>query len=442
MLSLARDITEQKKAEKALKDSEERFRALHEASFGGIGIHDKGIILDCNHGLVDITGYSMDELIGMNGLDLIAPKWRDLVLQNIVSGYEKSYDVEGVRKDGTIYPLEIIGKNIPYHGRTVRVTEFRDLSLRKEIEEALRESEARYRKIVAAITDYIDTVHVEGGRGVYTEHSPACEAVTGYRVEEFNTDPFLWFNMVVKEDREKVREYFNKVLMGEHEGPIEHRIYHKQGSIRWVVNMPVVHRNEAGAIISYDGVLSDITERKNAEEAIRQRQAKLDSIFRAAPTGIGVVADRILLEVNDRICEMTGYSREELVGKPARIFYPTQEESDYVGTEKYRQIQNKGTGTVETHWKQKDGTIIDILLSSTPIVPGDLLAGVTFTALDITERKQVEEALRESEERYRLMAELTGKLYMIMMPHQGASPGMGPYRGLQATALRSLGRWI
>ena len=131
MLSLARDITEQKKAENALKESEERFRALHEASFGGIGIHDKGVILDCNHGLVDITGYSMDELIGMNGLDLIAPKWRDLVLQNIVSGYEKSYDVEGVRKDGTIYPLEIIGKNIPYHGRTVRVTEFRDLSLRK-----------------------------------------------------------------------------------------------------------------------------------------------------------------------------------------------------------------------------------------------------------------------------------------------------------------------
>jgi PAS domain S-box-containing protein len=405
-----RDITDQKSEEKALKESEERFRALHEASFGGIGIHDKGIILDCNHGLVDITGYSMDELIGMNGLDLIAPKWRDLVLQNIVTGYEKSYDVEGVRKDGTTYPLEIIGKNIPYHGRTVRVTEFRDLSRRKQDQEALHESEDRYRKIVAAITDYIYTVHVEGGRAVYTEHSPACEAVTGYRVEEFNTDPYLWFNMVVEEDRERVREYFNQVLMDNHAGPIEHRIFHKDGSVRWVANMPVVHRDEAGAIIFYDGVLSDITERKNAEEAIRQRQAKLDSIFRAAPTGIGVVADRILLEVNDRICEMTGYSREELVGKTARIFYPTQEDFDYVGTEKYCQIQDKGTGTVETHWKQKDGTIIDILLSSTPIVPGDLLAGVTFTALDITERKQAEEALKESEERYRLMAELTGKL--------------------------------
>ena len=405
-----RDITEQKKAEKALKESEERFRVIHEASFGGIGIHDKGIILDCNHGLADITGYSMDELIGMNGLDLIAPKWRDQVLQNIVTGHEKPYDVEGVRKDGTNYPLEIIGKNIPYHGRTVRVTEFRDLSGRKQEQEALCESEDRYRKIVAAITDYIYTVHVEGGRAVYTEHSPACEAVTGYRVDEFNTDPFLWFTMVAQDDRERVREYFNKVLMDKHSGPVEHRIFHKNGSVRWVANMPVVHRDEAGAIISYDGVLSDITERKNAEEAIRQRQAKLDSIFRAAPTGIGVVTNRVLQEVNDRICTMTGYSREELVGIPARILYPTQEDHDYVGSEKYRQISEKGTGTVETHWKKKDGTIIDILLSSTPILPGDLLAGVTFTALDITERKQTEEALREGEERYRLMAELTGKL--------------------------------
>ncbi len=403
ILSLARDITEQKKVEKDLKESEERFRALHEASFGGIGIHDKGIILDCNHGLVHITGYSMDELIGMNGLDLIAPKWRELVMQNIVSGYEKTYDVEGVRKDGTTYPLEIIGKSIPYHGRTVRVTEFRDFTGRVQEQEALRESEDRYRKIVAAITDYIYTVHVEGGRAVSTEHSPACEAVTGYRVDEFNADPFLWLTMVVEDDREQVREYFNQVLMDRHVGPIEHRIYHKDGSVRWVSNMPVVHRDEAGAIISYDGVLSDITQRKKAEEAIRQRQAKLDSIFRAAPTGIGVVADRILLEVNDRICEMTGYSREELVGKPARIFYPTQEDSDYVGSEKYRQIRDKGTGTVETHWKKKDGTIIDILLSSTPIMPGDLLAGVTFTALDITERKRAEEALRESQQMLRLV---------------------------------------
>jgi PAS domain S-box-containing protein len=264
-ISIVRDITDLRQAELALKESEERFRVLHDASFGGIGIHDKGIILDCNQGLADMTGFSMEELIGMNGLELIAPRWRDHVMQRILSGYEQPYDVEGIRKDKTIYNLEIQGKNIHYHGKPVRVTEFRDITVRKRVEDAFRESEERYKKIASAVTDYIYTVYVQEGRAVRTEHSPACEFVTGYTVEEFNANPFLWFSMVVDEDRQSVREYFNKVLIGEHEVPIEHRIYHKNGSIRWVVNMPVVHRNEAGVIISYDGVLSDITERKRAE---------------------------------------------------------------------------------------------------------------------------------------------------------------------------------
>ncbi|MRR38309.1 PAS domain S-box protein, partial [bacterium] len=144
------------------------------------------------------------------------------------------------------------------------------------------------------------------------------------------------------------------------------------------------------------------------------RQARLDSIFRVAPTGIGVVADRILVEVNDRICEMTGYAREELVGQSSLILYPTLEDYDYVGTEKYRQISEKGTGTVETRWLRKDGAIIDIILSSTPLDPLDLPAGVTFTALDITERKRAEEALRSSEEKYRVLIQ---QIYAAVVVH-------------------------
>ena len=133
---------------------------------------------------------------------------------------------------------------------------------------------------------------------------------------------------------------------------------------------------------------------KSADEPLEERQAWLDSIFRAAPIGIGVVANRMLLEVNDRICEMTGYARDELLGKSARILYPTQEDFDFVGIEKYRQIQYRGIGSVETRWRRKDGTIIDIFLSSSTIIEGDLSAGVTFTALDITDRKQMEEELK------------------------------------------------
>jgi len=121
-------------AEEALRESEERFRALHNASFGGITIHDKGLILECNKGLSEITGYDYNELIGMDGLSLISEDTRDKVIQNINAGYEKSYEAKGVRKDGQIYPLRLEAKNIPYKKKKVRVVEFRDITEIKRFE--------------------------------------------------------------------------------------------------------------------------------------------------------------------------------------------------------------------------------------------------------------------------------------------------------------------
>lgn len=147
-------------------------------------------------------------------------------------------------------------------------------------------------------------------------------------------------------------------------------------------------------------------ERRRAEEALRESEATLKSIFRVAPIGIGLVLDRTLKQVNDRVCEMVGYSREELVGESARILYASEEEFERVGRVKYAQIRERGTGTIETLWKKRDGTPIDVLLSSTPLDPTDPSAGVTFTALDITARKHAQEALTESQERFRKLAEL------------------------------------
>jgi PAS domain S-box-containing protein/putative nucleotidyltransferase with HDIG domain len=96
---------------------------------------------------------------------------------------------------------------------------------------------------------------------------------------------------------------------------------------------------------------------------------------------------------------MTGYTQEELVGQNARILYPSDEDYEYVGREKYRQIQEFGTGTVETRWQRKNGQIIDVLMSSTPIDPKNLALGVTFTALDITDRKTVEIRLQSQLQR-------------------------------------------
>ena len=135
ILTSGEDITERSNMEKSLRESEERFRALHEASFGGIVIHDEGRILDCNQGLSEITGYSIDELIGMDGLQLIEPGWREVVMQNISSAVDQPYEVEGIRRDNSVYALYLRGKNIPYKGRTVRVVEFRDITDRKLAEE-------------------------------------------------------------------------------------------------------------------------------------------------------------------------------------------------------------------------------------------------------------------------------------------------------------------
>ncbi|MDO8896694.1 MAG: PAS domain S-box protein, partial [Bacteroidales bacterium] len=140
-------------------------------------------------------------------------------------------------------------------------------------------------------------------------------------------------------------------------------------------------------------IIHDVTERIQAQQALKESEEKMRSIYRVAPTGIGVVVNRVLKEVNPRVCKMTGYSRTELLGNNALMLYPSQEEYELVGKEKYNQISEHGTGEVETRWKKKDGTIINVLLASTPIELNDLSKGVTFTALDITERKRIEAKL-------------------------------------------------
>lgn len=131
------DVTSRYESERALKESEERFRALHNASFGGITIHDKGRIIECNQGLSEITGYSYEELIGMDGLLLIAPESREMVMNNILSGYEKPYEALGLRKNGEIFPLRLEARNVPYKGKNVRTVEFRDITESKQAEQLI-----------------------------------------------------------------------------------------------------------------------------------------------------------------------------------------------------------------------------------------------------------------------------------------------------------------
>ncbi len=143
----------------------------------------------------------------------------------------------------------------------------------------------------------------------------------------------------------------------------------------------------------------EITERKRTEESLRASEARLQSLFSAAPVGIGLVRGRVITHVNKKFGDLLGYSAEEMLDRSARFLYPTQAEFDLVGQEKYQQILEHGTGTVETRMQRKDGEIIEVLLSSTPLDRGDLTAGVTFTVLDITDRKRSARRLSRLTER-------------------------------------------
>ena len=160
----------------------------------------------------------------------------------------------------------------------------------------------------------------------------------------------------------------------------------------------------------FEGIVASIgiaLIRKHAEDAQRESETYLRSIIDVAPIGIGVVSNRITQTVNDQLCRMIGYTAEELIGKSVGIFYPTQEDYDYVGRELYAQIGERGPGSVETRWQKKDGTIIDVVLSSALVDPQNPSRGVSFTALDITERKGVDVAISQLIKKLNLLSSIT-----------------------------------
>jgi PAS domain S-box-containing protein len=137
------DITERKRAELALQESEERFRRFFKAAFEGIVIHQAGRILDANDSYAGMFGYALSELIGKNILELTAPESRAVVRSRALGGHEEPYEAIGLRKDGSTFPGEFHGKMSTSEGQLVRVTAVRDLTERKRADEQLRDYAAR-----------------------------------------------------------------------------------------------------------------------------------------------------------------------------------------------------------------------------------------------------------------------------------------------------------
>jgi PAS domain S-box-containing protein len=148
-----------------------------------------------------------------------------------------------------------------------------EIAERKRAQEALQESEERYRRITEGLSDYLYTVYVRDGRVVDTLHNQACVAVTGYSPGDFMRDRRLWINMVPEEERDSVLDHGEKVLSGKDMPGIEHHIMRKDGEMRWVSDTPIRKLDSSGVLVSYDGVVKDITDRKRAEAEHLARQS-------------------------------------------------------------------------------------------------------------------------------------------------------------------------
>jgi len=263
---------------------------------------------------------------------------------------------------------------------------------RAEAAVAVAESEAKYRLLADNTLDVIWKTDLDL-KFVYV--NPASAVVLGYAPEELIGSGLG--NHCSEEEFARIRSVIESeiALGGESKGIVfETDMLRKDGIAVPVETHGKFLFDDKGAPFAVQGTTRDISERKKADFALRRSESRMRSVLRAAPVGIGLVKDRMMMEVNEAMSVMTGYSREELSGQAARMLYPADEDYDCVGREKYRQIAEKGHGTVETRWKRKDGEIIHIILSSTLIEGDDFEAGtMTFTAMDVSHMKEYEEKI-------------------------------------------------
>ncbi|MBT3391402.1 MAG: GAF domain-containing protein [Chloroflexi bacterium] len=160
-------------------------------------------------------------------------------------------------------------------------------------------------------------------------------------------------------------------------------------------------------------------DRKKAENALRESEAKLRGVFRVAPIGIGLIAERVFVDVNECFCELTGYARDELLGRNTKFLYSSDEDYQSVGEEQARLISEKGISAVETRFVRKDGEIIHVLLGSSPLDSADSTINFATTALDITGRVLTEaELARHRDQLEELVAERTTQLQEEMDKHR------------------------
>ena len=423
------DITERKRVEEELRSSEENFRTLVENAPDAIYIQTNNRFVYLNAAAVHLFGApSAVELLGTSAFDRIHPSFHELIQQRVRT---LTFELKPVnlmeevflKMDGTPVDVEVAAVPFRYGGENGALIFFRDITNRKQAEselraayeqltategelrrqyremakneQELRQSEARYRNVVEVQTELISRFRPDGTHVFVNE---AYCRYFGKSREEIIGHTFILDIPV--EDRENVKLHFASLTPSHPVDSIEHRIVMPGREIRWQRWNDRAIFDEKGNVTEFQSVGRDITDRRQAEEALRESEERYRFLIENASIAIGVVQKKKFILVNKKATEVSGYNREEMLGLPFSTFVHP-DDLEYVNSHNLKSIE--GREIKEPYYFriiQKSGSVRWLDVKSVRIFWNKKPATLNFY-LDTTEQKRAEEALRESEEKYR-----------------------------------------
>jgi len=393
LIGISRDITGQKEAESQLRDSEERYRHIFSDAADPIFIHDtEGRILEVNQAVTDIYGFTREELRSMTVAQVDTPDdAREIParMKVLVGTGSDRFSTTHRKKSGEVLSVDVKASLINWQGRPAIMSVCRDMTARKLSEEELRASEEKYRALVET-TDLGYLILDKDGRVIdaneeYVRQSghDRLEEILGRTVLEWTAD----FNKQANAEA---------VALCASQGHIRDlTVYYqdKKGKVTPIeVNATVVGEGEGRRILS---LCRDITERVRAQEQMKRSEEKFSLVFREAPYGqiITRIPDGLILDVNGAICAMSGYAREEMIGRTTTELQLW--ESGSFREQLLRNISEKGrVKNLRFNFRTKPGKPLPADYSGTMISIGGE-NHIISTVIDLSEKQRAETALME-----------------------------------------------
>jgi PAS domain S-box-containing protein len=398
---IVRDITERKKVEGAIRESEEKFRNLSEKSPNMIFINKKGTVVYANEKCTEIMGYTKDEFYSpdFDFRTLIAPENLDLIANNLqkhMIGEEVApYEYTILTKEGLRVEAIITTKLIKYEGEPAILGIITDLSELKKTKKALMESEEKYRDLVENINDVI---YALDGKGNVKYVSPTIEHVIGYKPNELIGKPFTDFlnEDDISDAKKRVQEIKSGIIK-----PSEYRIKTKSGEIRWInaSSKPLISNGEVKGL---RGVLTNIDERKKTERALSESEERYRTLFKASPASITLLnKSGEVIDCNNATEKLIGYSKNEIIGTQFQELLTLDPKDLPVILEKFH-LLSKGhqIEPYELEIIRKEGKRCWITVINSALIKDDAIVGFQVISRDITDRKRYEKYLKKSAQQW------------------------------------------